>query len=437
MKREITSVVKLRDEWHGASFLLDKNSVKNVKIYNNINPYNSTNIRSNVPVYASLETSSSYFVHLKFPFTGKRRIELVLNGELSNILPVEINNVVVDFKEIGKGNVLAVALPKEDTVGLKTVKNIKGITVNAIATLHALKWLNSIPQNDFVFIYIDGNNATVIAQRKGNLHYLRQFYYSKENTANLYAAISEIKEENEFISVPYYIVSIFGDGDVKTLKEDIEKKYNIKINTPSLQQHITTDGYPNWLWAAIGASLITVDSNEINLLHQKEKGMGLSHEILFKWLGGLAALSTLIFIMFFLNLHFKEKTYRFFATEQQNIYKTVFPKSPPIKDVVSVFRDKISIIDRELVGAGTINTAPALKILAEISAKIDKQIDVKLNEFVCDENELSISGTTVSFMAVEKIKAAMEEIRDIKNIEIQNLDMTQGKQIKFKIKGKF
>jgi hypothetical protein len=89
------------------------------------------------------------------------------------------------------------------------------------------------------------------------------------------------------------------------------------------------------------------------------------------------------------------------------------------------------------VGAGTINTAPALKILAEISAKIDKQIDVKLNEFVCDENELSISGTTVSFMAVEKIKAAMEEIRDIKNIEIQNLDMTQGKQIKFKIKGKF
>jgi len=50
---------------------------------------------------------------------------------------------------------------------------------------------------------------------------------------------------------------------------------------------------------------------------------------------------------------------------------------------------------------------------------------------------LSISGTTVSFMAVEKIKAAMEEIRDIKNIEIQNLDMTQGKQIKFKIKGKF
>ncbi|HPN97784.1 MAG TPA: hypothetical protein PLX88_04290, partial [Syntrophorhabdaceae bacterium] len=96
MKREITSIVKLRDEWHGASFLLDKNSVKNVKIYNNINPYNSTNIRNNVPVYASLETSSSYFVHLKFPFTGKRRIELVLNGELSNILPVEINNVVVD-----------------------------------------------------------------------------------------------------------------------------------------------------------------------------------------------------------------------------------------------------------------------------------------------------------------------------------------------------
>lgn len=436
MKREIAAIVKLHDGWHGASFLLDKNSVESVKIYNNINPNNLTDMIDRMPVYVSLETSSSYFVHLKFPFTGKRRIELVLNSELSNVLPVEVSDVAVDFKEIGKGNVLAVALPKEDAIGLKMVKNIKGITVNAIATLHALKWFNSIPQNDFVFIHIDGNNTSIIAQRKGNLHYLRQFYYSKENTNNLYAAISEIKREEEFINVPYYMVCIIEDGDIKTLKDDIEKKCNIKIKTPFLQQYIKIDNYPGWLWAAIGASLMDIDSNEINLLQQREKGLGLSHEVLFKWLGSLAAISTLVFMLFFLNLYFKERTYRFFATEQQNIYKTVFPKSPPVKDVVSAFRDKIKILDRELLGAGKGNAAPALKILAEISAKIDKQIDVKLNEFVCDENELSISGTTVSFMAVEKIKAALEEIKDIKNLEIQNIDMTQNRQIKFKIKGK-
>jgi len=436
LKREIAAIVKLHDRWHGASFLLDKNSVTNVKIYNNINPNNSTDMINGIPVYVSLETSSSYFVHLKFPFTGKRRIGLVLNSELSNVLPVEVSDMAVDFKEIGKGNVLAVALPKEDAIGLKIVKNIKGITVNAIATLNALKWFNSIPQNDFVFIHLDGNNTLIIAQRKGNLHYLRQFYYSKENTANLYAAISEIKREEEFIIGPYYMVSSAEDGDIKTLKDDIEKKCNIKIKTPSLQQYIKIDNYPGWLWAAIGASLMAIDSEEINLLQQREKGLGLSHEVLFKWLATLAAISTMVFMLFFLNLYFKERAYRFFTTEQQNIYKTVFPKSPPVKDIISVFRDKIKILDRELLGTGKGNTAPALRMLAEISAKIDKQIDVKLNEFVCDENELSISGTTVSFMAVEKIKAALEEIKDIKNLEIQNIDMTQNRQIKFKIKGK-
>lgn len=436
MKRELASLVQLHDGWRGASFLIEKNSVKNVKIYNNIDPEHARDAMNGLPVYVSLETSLSYFVHLKFPFTGKRKIELVLNSELSGLLPVELNEVIVDFKEIGKGNVLAVALPKDDAVGLKMVKNLKGVTVNAIAALHALKWFSAVAQNDFVFIHIDGNNATIIAQRKGSLNYLRQFYYSEENTINLYSAINEIKGDAEFINVPFYMIYSFAKGDVETIKEEIEKKFNIKIKIPSLNKYIESNDCPEWLWAAIGSSLIALDSTEINLVQQKEKGLGFSMDKLLMVFGVVAAASVLVFTLFFLNLYFKKSIFKFFTTEQQNIYKTVFPKSPPIKDIVSGFQDKIRLLDRELAGSGVRSTVPALKILAEISAKIDKQIDVKLNEFVYDENELSISGTTVSFKDVEKIKAAMEEIKEIKNIEIQSVDMTQGRQIKFKIKGK-
>ena len=436
MKREVASLVQLQDGWHGASFLLDKNTVKDVRIYDNIDPEHSKSLFNGMPVYISLGTSSSYFVHLKFPFTGKRRIGLVLNGELSGILPVDISEVFVDFKEIGKGSVLAVALPKDDIAELKVDKSVRGITVNAIAALQALKWLNAIPQNDFVFIHIDGNNASLIAQRKGNLQYLRQFYCSIDEPASIHSAIKEVIGNEEFPQMPFYMIYSGADGDIAALKAEIEKQHNIKIMIPSIQRYIAADNCPEWLWPAIGASLMMHDSSEINLLPQKEKGLKFSNEIVLKVLGVAAIVSVLIFALLLLNFYSKEKTFRFLTTEQQQVYKSIFPKSPPIKDIIKGFQDKIRLLDRELAGTGTVDALPALKILAEISNKIDKQIDVRLNEFVCDEKEFSISGTTVSYMAVEKIKASIEEIKELNNIEIQNIDIAPGKQVKFKIRGR-
>jgi hypothetical protein len=433
----VASLVQLQDGWHGASFILDKNIVKDVRIYDNIDPGHSRNFINGMPVYISFGTSLSYFVHLKFPFTGKRKIELVLNSELSGILPVDISDVVVDFKEIGKGSVLAVALPKDDIAELTIDKGVRGVTVNAIATLQALKWLNAIPQNDFVFIHIDGNNASLVAQRKGNLQYLRQFYCSVIEPGSIHSAIKEIKVNEEFSQIPFYMISSGVDGDIAALKTEIERQHNIKIMIPSIRRYIAADNCPEWLWAAIGSSLMMRDGNEINLLPQKEKGLKFSNEIVLKVLGVAAIVSVLVFAMLLLNFYSKEKTFRFLMTEQQQIYRAIFPKSPPIKDIVKGFQDKIRLLDRELAGTGVVDALPALKILAEISNKIDKQIDVRLNEFVCDEKEFSISGTTVSYMAVEKIKASIEEIKELNNIEIQNIDIAPGKQVKFKIRGRF
>ena len=77
-----------------------------------------------------------------------------------------------------------------------------------------------------------------------------------------------------------------------------------------------------------------------------------------------------------------------------------------------------------------------LSILNEVSSKIGPDLDVKLNEFASDEKEFTVSGTTVSFASAEKIKAALEQVKGVSQVEMQSLDLAPGKQVRFKMRGK-
>ena len=78
----------------------------------------------------------------------------------------------------------------------------------------------------------------------------------------------------------------------------------------------------------------------------------------------------------------------------------------------------------------------SLALFDDISSKIDPQIDVRLSEFVSDEKEFAIAGTTVSFASIDKIKAALERIKGASGIELQSVDMASGGQIRFRFRGR-
>lgn len=99
-----------------------------------------------------------------------------------------------------------------------------------------------------------------------------------------------------------------------------------------------------------------------------------------------------------------------------------------------MFREKIRLLDKD-PGSIAVGADP-LAVLNEISARIGPDIDVKISEFASDEKEFTMSGTTVSFASMEKIKAALEQIRGVSQVEMQNLDLAAGRQVKFKIRGK-
>ncbi len=305
-------------------------------------------------------------------------------------------------------------------------------TMQAIAVLHALRWLNVVYHGDFVFLHQNGSTMVVMAFKADHLCYLRQFFHTSQSDA-LDEAFREMAEDKTFTPRAYFMVS--DAADAQPLKQHLEETFHIRVETPSLKHLLMDESAEEWLWPAVGAALLSITpKGRINLTgDRRNAALFLFTRTALYGSVALACAGILIAVLFSLDHHFKEGAYQFLVSEQGRIYRVSFPKSPPVREPVKMFREKIRLLDKE-PGSVAVGANP-LAVLNEISAKIGPDVDVKLNEFTSDEKEFSMTGTTVSFASIEKIKAALEQIKGVSHVEMQNLDLAAGRQVKFKIRG--
>ena len=435
MTKRVSSIVQYKASLYGVSFVTSGKNISGMELHKEKSFNELCDTMKNNALGISLHTSSGYLLHVHLPFTGRRKIRLVINNELADLLPFEVENAVTDFQELGKGSVLAASMSKESLDVFKDVKGLRHLTVNSLAALYALKWFKAVPETDYIFISIDENVASILAFKSGALHTARHFFYSPGSDA-LTEALKELSGNEDLSNALFYMVS--NNEEMLAEKEQIEKAFNIRITMPSPEKYIESIEYPTWLWAAVGSALLSLNpKDEINLLSSKRSEIALPVEMLFPYAACVAGLCVLAFLLTSFNLYEKNKVFAYLNSEQTRIFRSAFPKSPPMKDVNKFFEDRIRAMDREAAaGVGPAVGIPPLQVLAEISAKVDNQLDVKVNEFTADEREFSISGWTVGFAAVEKLKSSIEGIRDLKDVEMQNIDIAPGKQVRFRIRGR-
>jgi type II secretory pathway component PulL len=216
----------------------------------------------------------------------------------------------------------------------------------------------------------------------------------------------------------------------------IERALGINIELLELDDYVKGERLPTQSWAGLGAALMALNpKGEINLSGERYHSFSGRDRAGLYVTGGLAGLSLLVLGLSSLDFYLKQRTYDYLSKEPNRIYRATFPKAPPVKDVATTFDEKIRTLNREQ-GSPTENGADPLALFDEISSKIDPKVDVKLNEFVADEKEFAISGTTVSFASLDKIKAALQQIKGASTVELQSVDMASGGQIKFRFRGK-
>lgn len=432
MRRKTSAIVQRRDGWYGVTFtaqrkkiidltlLVDK-SLRELKESIGANGYG-----------VSLENGSAYLLHLSFPFTERRKIRLVIASELEERLPVTMEDMSIGFVGAGKGKILAGAIPKSLMEESFPERRVRITTIQSLAALYALRWCDAIEGKDFVFVHLNGNAAVIMTFKDDSLFSLRQFLHSPKSTS-LHDAFAQITEDPQFAPGSYVMVADGEEGP--QIKEYLEKTFHIQVEVPSLNRALRGVGLPDWLWAGVGTALLSIEPRgQFDLTGTKRAHASLPMRAARYVSAGLAALSLIVCGLFYTDYYLKERVFQFLTSEPTRIYRLSFPKSPPVRDSARAFRDKIKALDAQPGAAGVF--VNPLAIFDELSSKIAPDIDVKVSEFACDGKEFTVSGTTVSFASVEKIKAGVEQMKGVSDVEMQNVELAANKQVRFRLRGK-
>jgi general secretion pathway protein L len=76
-----------------------------------------------------------------------------------------------------------------------------------------------------------------------------------------------------------------------------------------------------------------------------------------------------------------------------------------------------------------------LKILNDISARVQKDLEVRVDRRVVDQDGIQIRGTTDNFNTVDSIKKGLESSEMYKDVVIASANLDQaGKGVRFEIK---
>ncbi len=433
MRKTTTAIVQDKEGWYGLSLTATDRDVSDVKVYPGYSLDELKKMFEKQPCGVALDDAAGYLFNLTLPFKGRRKISLVLGGQLEEMLPFPIEDMVIDFQELGTdGAILVAAVPKLALADIDGKRQIRNVSLQSLAALHALKWLKLIPQENTVFLNCTGNSTVVMLFERNRLINLRHFFRSPQAGATI-SALKEIAGQTDLSDARYLMV---GGEDGPVEKQLIERALGITVELLALNDYVIGENLPAHSWAGLGAALMALNAKgEINLSGERYRPLSGSSRVSLYASGGLAALSLLVLGLSSFDLYLKQRTYNFLSSEPNRIYRTVFPKAPPVKDVVRTFEERIQRLNREEGGGKENETSPPL-LLDQISSKIDPQIDVRLSEFVADDKEFAIGGTTVSFASIDKIREALQRINGASSIELQSVDMAPGGQVRFRFRGK-
>jgi hypothetical protein len=432
LRRKAAAIVQHKGGWYGITFVTRGREIAELNLYSDLNLIDLRKIVAGYNYTMALENGSAFLFELTFPFSDKSKIRLVIGNELEERIPVSVDDMEISFVLSGKGRVLASALTKTLASELREDRHLQSTTIQGLAALYALRWFRLIPREDFVFVHMNGNAVLVMAYKEDNLYSLRQFFRSPDSNS-LMEVFESIVSDEEFH--PASFIMIGDNEDLDHERERLERRFGIAIQTPSLQQTLENEDIPEWSWPGIGAALMSLGTGgQLNLTGKRN-----GHPLLSSGTGvyasaALACIGVLACGLSYFDYAMKKNTYTYLASEPARIYKTVFPKSPPIRDPVFAMDQKIKALEKQPGSVDSI--ANPLAMLNEISRRIPADIDVKVNEFSMDEKEFTLSGTTVSFAVLEKIQAGLEQMKDTPQIEAQNLELTGNRQVKFRLRGK-
>jgi len=418
----------------------------------------TVNVSGTIPVIAFPAKNVS-FRNIIVPFKDPKKIRQVLPFELEPLMIHPLDQGIIDFHVIEKGDptqLIACIADMQTMLSFwEKVKQLdvepEFIPVESVCTALCLLEDTHLP-DQFIFIDCQKTQSVILFMNHRNISFIRRIQYPESSE------IAKLLIRSIYHTRVYYLENLdktynpeqilmtgsrLDESIIEYLSENIEMSIQEVDLIHRLSVKVDKGSLENWqsrvMDNALALALVQNKGNTSFNLRQgpfaiKRRWQEYKNEIVntIMWCIILAlAFGSNLFI----DNKILEKQNQSLTKEVKQIFEQALP-GVPISDPVKQMKEKIEILKSSfMVPGNNQSTLSVIDSMNLISKLIGNNVVVKLTRFVAEGTNIHISGKTDAFNSVDIIKKKLDSARQIQSVSVTSSKKERrGDKIIFKLK---
>ncbi|MBI9084273.1 MAG: PilN domain-containing protein [Desulfobacterales bacterium] len=404
---------------------------------------------------AAVPADAFSFRNLPAPFADERKIRQVLPYEMEPILPLAVDDLIIDFQSFRHATakaLLAGAIERSRLSAYLDMLKSAGmdplmVVPGGYGTARHLAGGGNV-SGDLLLLVETPPSSVLFGLTRGQICMIRPFPADLTKTGTEMALCRAIRqtwfglEETTGIDFhPDRLMIAGGEPALPLMGETLSEKLGLPVQWVDPAAGIPMaerihGGLGHALALAMWGAQSSAGLNFRRGPFRFEKTQAMRRKRLVS-AGVLALVATVLFIV---NLAIdNQRLGRRLATLDQHIsqiFKTTFPQVSRIVDPVLQMRQQVMSTGQSVLGEdGEMTRYRVTDILAFLSQQIPEQTDVVLETMVIAADKMTISGSTDSYNTVNDMKTRLEQDRRFAQVAISaaTVDRKDGR-IRFTLK---
>lgn len=413
-------------------------------------------------IVVSLPADGVHYRKLPIPFKEDNKIRQVLPFELEPLMPIDIDQLKIDFHKnhaLEKTEVLAAAIDKsllEKYTDALAAANMRPqlIVPGGLPLATYAAGNEELVARQLLIIDVESEKSSLFAIQKANIELVRRLSSAIDSEQAAEALALRIRQtltamsdhQNDFIVPEKVYLTGPGLNDPA-----VSQRISLALELPSENMDLTqwaprlelAEGatwIPNLMCDALALALLEAEGRPCANFHRTSSPLRNYWTTYRPYIMGPAVLLAVALCIglsgVIIDNYYLNKRVRALDEKIKQVYLSVFPESQVNAPPLDLMKSKIKTLKKGDSSSGP-NPAPirTIDVLLQVSQLIPDSIDVILTQMTMGGGAVTISGETGDFNSVDDIKSRVEKGALFKTVTIASANMDKsGKKVRFKLK---
>jgi hypothetical protein len=413
-------------------------------------------------VMVSIPADRVIFRSLTIPFKEASKIRQVLPFELEPIVPVNIDNLTVDFQSVPMGDqsrVFAAAVDSgliQDLLERFTEAGLPPqiVVPGGLPLALQISELDDQATDHTLILDIDRNKTTLFALTGGHIALVRTIPYDPYAETGTNALALRVRQtltalgEGHVERFSPAAVYVTGPGlDVEGSVEKLSKALELPVGTIDFRRLLTHVGMDNQVqWNshlfnnALALANLTNEGGKCPNFHHISSPLRNFLNTYRPYIMGPAVLFAIVLLLglggVVADSYFLKKRVDLQNSEMAAVFRSTFPDSRLTAPPLDQMKSKLTEVRKGNIASRHPGSAiRTIDILLELSQRVPRTVDVVLSRMTVGAEAVTVSGETADFNTVDDIKGRIEKSDLFSEVTIASANMDKsGKKVRFKLK---